>query len=443
MAGICDAPIIKYGCDAAGGAVKSVASSGFQSVVDAFTESFVKVTKTLMTFWISSPEPNVGAGSAVIVALDELTKPLVAAAAILGLVVGGVRLAWSARSDQSVQQILRGLVLMTAVTVGATVIVEGLLLGFDALGKWILDNGFNHASIGDRLGVLGAISGPAAAGASGLVFILAFFGILASLVQVGIMLTRGAILGVLVGVLPVAGASSITDVGFSWFKRLCGWIASFAVYKLVAAIIYAAAFALIGKSDDLAGIVSGMALMVVAILALPALLRLIPPSADALGGGGGGALGGLAAAGATGAVMLAGRGGGGSSSSSTPTATSPPGLKGEGGPSGSDGTSGGGSAQLPPGGGGTGSGPTPIGGGGGGGTGGSGSGGGSGAGAGAGGAAAGGGGGAAAGGAAAGSGAAAAAGPVGAGVAVAQKAKQVHSGAKSAADGAAGGGGSQ
>ncbi len=421
----CNVPGVDKLCGLAGDAAKSVASSGFQSVVDAFTESFVKVTKTLMTFWISTPEPNVGAGSPVIVALDELTKPLVAAAAILGLIVGGVRLAWSARSEQSAQQILRGLMLMTAVTIGATAIVEGLLLGFDALGKWILDNGFDGKSIGDRLGVLGAISGPAAAGASGAVFILAFFGTLASFVQVGIMLTRGAILGVLVGVLPVAGASSITDVGFTWFKRLCGWIASFAVYKLVAAIIYAAAFALIGRSDDLAGIVSGMALMVVAILALPALLRLIPPSAEALGGGGGGALGGLAAAGATGAVMLAGRGGGGSSSSSSPSATSSPGLKGDSGPSGSDGTSGksgGGSSQLPSGGG-NGSGPAPIGGGGGGGTGGAGS--------------------SAGGAAAAGGGAAAAAGPVGAGVAVAQKAKQAYSGAKSAADGAAGGGGSQ
>src|SRR6201999_1231909 len=117
------------------------------------------------------------------------------------------------------------------------------------------------------LAALGAL--PGAGG--GLVFLLAFFGMIASLVQVGIMLVRGAILAVLVGALPIAAGAAITEAGFGWFKRLGGWIFSFAVYKLVAAIIYAAAFTMIGTASDLAGIVGGFSLLIVAILALPAL----------------------------------------------------------------------------------------------------------------------------------------------------------------------------
>lgn len=420
--GFCGIPGVHQICNAVGGATKAVAGSAFQAVVDAFARGLADVMKAVMTFWIHTPEPDLSPSSAVISTLDDLTRPLVAFGAVLGLVVGGVRMAWTARAEQSGQSILRGLLLMTIVTAAGATIVEVALTGFDKLAVAILDNGFDGKSVGERLSALGSLPGVG----GGLVFILAFFGMLASLVQVGIMLVRGAILAVLVGILPVAAGASITEAGFSWFKRLCGWIASFVLYKLVAAIIYAAAFTMIGNATDLAGIVSGFSLLIVAILALPALLRLLPPSAEAMGGGSGGAMAGIAAAAATGAVTLSGSSGG---SSSGPTPTASPGLVGAAGaggatgPSGSNGSNGGGKsagAQALPSGGKTAAG-----------AGGTGSGGASGGAA---------GGGAAAGGAGAASGAAAGAGPAGAGVAVAQK---VHSGAKSAADGAVGEGGSQ
>ena len=270
----CDLPAVSFACHAVGSATQAVAGSAFQAVVDAFAKGLADVIKALMTFWIHTPDPDVSSSSAVITSLTELTRPLVAFAAVLGLILGGARLAWTARSD-STQSILRGLLLMTVVTGAGAAIVELLLTGFDAMARWVLDSGFDSKSVGERLAALGQLPGTG----GGLVFLLAFLGMLASLVQVGIMLIRGAILSVLVGVLPVAAAASITETGYEWFKRLAGWIGSFTVYKLVAAVVYAAAFALIGDATDLAGIVSGFALIIVAILALPALLRLLPPTA--------------------------------------------------------------------------------------------------------------------------------------------------------------------
>src|SRR5664280_369505 len=399
----CDVPVLGSACDAVGSAVSSVAGSAFQAVVDAFAKGLADVVKALMPFWLHTPDPDVSSSSAVITSLTELTRPLVAFAAVLGLILGGARLAWTARSD-STQSILRGLLLLT---------------GFDAMARWVLDSGFDSKSVGERLAALGQLPGTG----GGLVFLLAFLGMVASLVQVGIMLIRGAILSVLVGVLPVAAAASITETGYEWFKRLAGWIGSFTVYKLVAAIIYAAAFALIGDATDLAGIVSGFALIIVAILALPALLRLLPPTAAAMGGSsGGGLLAGLATAGATGAVLLAGRGGGGGGSAA-PAATTTPGLEQQS-PSGSDGTAGAGTTAA-------GSGAASAGGGA----------------SGAGGASGGGGstaanGGRAGSGAAAG-GAAAAAGPGAAVAGAVSVGAQVQQAAKSAANGAVGAGGSQ
>jgi hypothetical protein len=332
----CDVPVLGYSCQAVGGlagaATKSIAGSAFQSVVDAFTQGLADVIKTLLTFWINGPQPDVSPASPVIANLTAVTRPLVAFAALLGLLLGGARLAWAARGGDKLENVLRGVLLMTVVTGGATTIVELLLTGLDSLASSILTNGFNGVSVGQRLAALAQL--PNGSG-GGLIFLLAFFGMLASLVQVGIMLVRGAILAVLVGILPVAAAASIQDAGWAWFRRLCAWIGSFVLYKLLAAVIYAAAFSMIGDTTDLTGVVSGFALITVAILALPALLRLLPPSADAMGRGGGGAASGAVGAAATGAVMLSGSG------SSAPSPTATPGLRGSQGPTGASGTGGG------------------------------------------------------------------------------------------------------
>jgi type IV secretion system protein TrbL len=423
--GPCSIPGIHSVCGAVGGATKAVAGSAFQAVVDAFAKALAQVMKALMTFWINVPEPNLASSSVAIHTIDELTKPLVAFGAVIGLLVAGARMAWTARYEQAGQGIMRGLLLMVVVTAAGASIVELLLTGFDALAVHILNAGFDGKSVGERLTALGSL--PGAGG--GLVFILAFFGILSSLVQVVIMLLRGAILAVLVGILPVAAGASITEAGFGWFKRLVGWIMSFCLYKLTAAIIYATAFALIGSGKDLAGIVSGFGLIIIAILSLPALLRLLPPTAEAMGGSSGGALAGAVSAGATGAVALSSRG------STAPPATAAPGLRGS---SGSDGSSGGGPTGAN-GTSGASGGPPALASVGGGGKGPGGSGGESGPGA-AGGSAGRGASPPAAGGSSAGGGAAAAAGPAGALVGAGAA---VHSAVKSASDGAVGDGGSQ
>ena len=325
MAGLCGIPGVHQVCGLVGGATKAVAGNAFQAVVDAFAKGLANIMKALMTFWIHTPAPDLSPSSAVLSTLDNITRPLVAFGAMVGLIVGGVRLAVAGRqSHESTQALFRGLFLMTVVTAAGTLIVETMLTGFDKLAVAILDDGFDGKSVGEQLVGLGVLPGVG----GGLVFILAFFGMIASLVQVGIMLVRGGILTVLVGILPVAASAAITGVGYSWFKRLCGWIGSFALYKLAAAIIYAAAFAMIGSSKDLAGIVSGYSLIILAILALPALLRLLPPSTEAIGSGGGGGLAAGGAMAATGAIALSGRGGGGSAA---PASTASAGLKGWGG----------------------------------------------------------------------------------------------------------------
>jgi len=242
--GLCGVPVIDAVCHAVGSATKSIAGGVFDGIATAFANGLATVMKALMTFWINVPEPNLSTPGGAVATIEGLTRPLVAGAAILGLLIGGARLALTAYQTESLQQIGRGLVLMTAVTAAGTAFVQLLLVAFDAFAKRILDTGFDGTSVGTRLAELGAL--PAVGG--GLLFLLAFLGMIASLIQVGIMLIRGAVLAVLVGLLPIAAAASITGLGFEWFKKLWGWILSFSLYKLAAAIVYAAAFVMIGRA---------------------------------------------------------------------------------------------------------------------------------------------------------------------------------------------------
>ena len=84
-----------------------------------------------------------------------------------------------------------------------------------------------------------------------------------------------------------------------------GWTVAFVLWKPIAGLIYAMSIVLIGQSGDTISLVSGVALMLVAILSLGALIMIFQPNSGvfASGGGGGGMAAGMVmAAGARGAM---------------------------------------------------------------------------------------------------------------------------------------------
>jgi hypothetical protein len=142
-----------------------------------------------------------------------------------------------------------------------------------------------------------------------------FFGIavfFAAVVQVLLLLVRSAMLVLLAGTFPLAAAATNTEVGKAWFKKYCGWTLAFIAYKPAAALVYAAAMqmtasGMIHKSGDgLVQALTGLMMMLLAVFALPALLRLAVPVTAAVAGGGAGMGGAAADPGglATGAVSV-------------------------------------------------------------------------------------------------------------------------------------------
>jgi len=80
----------------AGATPQSVVSSGFDAVASSFEQGLGQMMHTPSTCSLHGPSPDVSTASGSVLArLDGLTAPLVAFAAIIGLLAGGVRLAWA------------------------------------------------------------------------------------------------------------------------------------------------------------------------------------------------------------------------------------------------------------------------------------------------------------------------------------------------------------
>lgn len=336
----------------AGCTVSDATGKAGSSMVNSIAADLATVMKSLMTFWIKAPDPDLSSGpGSVIAQVQNLTGPIIAFSAIVGIIVAAIKMIRASSDlDSGLNDLTRGLLLMVSVSVAGATVVELLESGFSQLAQYILDKGFNGHDVGQT--ILKLFSDPTGGGGVSAV-IFGVLGIIASAIQYGIMVLRGAILALLVGILPVAAAGALTDGGMQSFKKVCGWISAFVVYRVAAAVIYATAFLMLGSGSS-SGILFGMLLVVLSILALPALMRLMPAGAAAMGGGGGGsALGAIAGAAATGSMLLAGGGSRGAAAAMSPTGSQTPGLKNPAGSGGGPGAPGRGGGSGPPGAGGS------------------------------------------------------------------------------------------
>ena len=329
--GLCDVPGIGKVCDAAGAAASGIAGDFFDSVAHKFLEGVGKATELVVTFWVQIPTPVIDQNNGPVAALRGSLSWLVGAMGVIGLLLGLSRVIWSHRGDEA-SEVFKGLIRLVLATAAAVPVVALLTEAFDEFSVWILNR-----SAGGDLGavVLKFASGSALGGlGSAIIFIVGILGIFSALAQVFLLLIRAGMIIILAGVLPLAAAGSTTEAGKATLYKTTAWLLAFVLYKPVAAIIYAAAFFTAGQGGDVGSQLTGLFMIVMAVVALPALMRLLTPAvgAAASGAGGGGAALGLAAA--TGAVQIASMAGGRSASNGRGSASPSGSGHGDGGSTG-------------------------------------------------------------------------------------------------------------
>jgi hypothetical protein len=343
----------------AGSAIEDVANDAVKNMAKAIADAVGQTVQTLGTFWVNVGTPALTAAPGGSTASDPvlfLQNSLyfwTASLAVLSVLVGAAKMVIE-RRGAPLRDLVRSLATLIVVS-GAGVAAVGLLtVAADQFSAWIITNSTNGTSFNENITTLLALSATSPIG-SIMIILLGLIAILASVMQIVLMIIRGGLLVILTGIFPTAAAFTNTEAGKGWFQKCVAWLIAFILYKPAAAIVYATAFQLSGSKifgnagdgkdfgSALLTTVTGLALMTIALFALPALMRFVTPMVGAVTGGGGGLAAGTVGALASGAISMgsAGRGGGLSTSSTTTNSTSSqnPGSQGPSG-TGSQGTAG-------------------------------------------------------------------------------------------------------
>ncbi|GAB3930711.1 hypothetical protein GCM10011575_47290 [Microlunatus endophyticus] len=238
--------------------------------------------------------------------------------ATASVIFAGIRMAWTMRAEPG-QELLPSLITMLVVIGCGVSIINLLVTASDSFAVWILNASMDchvqdSACFGQNIVAILALSKLR----GGAVLVVIFVGVIAffvGLMQIVLLVARSGMLVLMAGILPTAGAATNTAMGKNWFGKLTAWTVALMLYKPAAAVVYAAAFRLVGASGFAAGdktgivrVLSGLCLMALAAFALPALMKFVTPMVSAVGAGAGGAAAGaLAGAAASGAIEVASR----------------------------------------------------------------------------------------------------------------------------------------
>ncbi|WP_328449378.1 hypothetical protein OG780_17870 [Streptomyces sp. NBC_00386] len=288
-----DCVIDEVGSQFTDGAVVAFA----KAIGDATSE----VLKALNGVWINV---NAGDTTGPIAKIDAEVDWLVGYVAVASLLIAAIRMALE-RKGQPMKQAFMGMWKVILVGAVAVTVVRALTAASDLYAQDV----YNRAALGDKaekmLGVL-SLEQP------GLIIVFGLLVMLSGFVQICLMYIRIGVLIMLVGTLPLAAASSMTGWGEGWWKKHIGWLAAWLLYKPAAALIIYSAASMTNGTANLSQTIAGLGMLIMAVFALPALLKLIVPATAALGGTSGGTVTVNAVNNvATGAVSIAAGGAGG------------------------------------------------------------------------------------------------------------------------------------
>jgi hypothetical protein len=238
--------------------------------------------------------------------LQGYTVPIAGLILVISVLAQSVKMMLSRRKDPLLN-IAVGLARYAVATAVGLALLTAALQAVDELSQSLVDRGL--ADYAERM--QGLFTAQVQSNPFGVLLLAVVAWVLGALQWLLAFVRQGGIL-VLAAMLSVAAAGSINESTKGWLTKLASWLAALVAYKLMAAMIYTVGFTLMGAGQDFATLLTGVMVMVLAALALPAMMRFFSWSGVAASSGVG--VGGAVAAGvAVGAAVRGGFGRDGSS----------------------------------------------------------------------------------------------------------------------------------
>lgn len=265
----CD-PLVPVTCvdlpDPIGEAGDAVAGALGNQFAEAMADGAGWVLRTTVGWWVDVPAVDVVTSPATTIRSYVLWAAV--AIATVGVMWQGVRLMLSRRADPLIG-VGRGLFIFALLAAVGIVAPAAALRAGDAFATWVLDES-TGGQLAVRLQTIASFSGVTASGA---VIVLGLLMILSGIAQAVVMIFREGAVVVLSGAVVLAAAGSFSQATRPWLHRVVGWMAALIAYKPIAALVYATAFAMVGDGTDPRTVLVGLTMIVLAVVALPALMK--------------------------------------------------------------------------------------------------------------------------------------------------------------------------
>ncbi|SHN19477.1 hypothetical protein [Cryptosporangium aurantiacum] len=292
-------------CEVTGQLATQAGDSVLGVLSQAITSAIAWLATWTAAWWLAVPSYT----SDTSLRLQGWVAPITAMIAVGGVMWQGLLMMVSRRPEPVLQvvRILWSTALWGAIGVAGTHLV---LRAGDDFSLWILNQGLGQVTEDGLTARLAALLVPARAVPPGVIVVVGALVLIAGFVQALLMFLREIGLVVLAGLLQLAASGAGSQATSQWRPRVVAWCAALAAYKPTAAVIYTVGITMASDPDDPRSFFMGVTVLILAILALPLLVRLFSWTTGSLQSGGGLAL--LAGAGAGGvhaAASLRGAGG--------------------------------------------------------------------------------------------------------------------------------------
>lgn len=253
------------------------------------------------TWWVRTDSIN--PLDPAVTSAQSAIRSLAVLVMVASVFVQAIRLILS-RKGEPLVMVATGLARYGIVSALGLVLLQSALRAGDALAVDVLDNSATDFAQLMRDVLTTVQSGFA-------VLMLSAATAIFALIQWILMALRQAGLLVLAAMLPLAASGSLNRATRGWLDRVLVWLVALVAYKPAAAFIYSIGFSYVSSlsatpDGDLATMITGLMVLMLAVIAMPVLLKFFAWSGTQVGGSAGGS----GFIGALGAVGMAQGGGG-------------------------------------------------------------------------------------------------------------------------------------
>lgn len=261
------------------------------------------VIANALTWWVQTPSTNPDTDA--VRQVQGYEYPVIAIILMASVLTQCIRIVVQRRMTPLLEAGV-GVIRYVFVTTTGLLLVGAAVQAADALSQWIVQDAISKFTTRMQgFFTLAIFQGNASA-----LIIMALIAAILGLIQWVLAWFRQAGILVLATLLPLAASGSLSQSGRQWLNKLIPMLISLIAYKPLAAMIYALGLTFISSGNDFGTVMTGLTIVVLASIAMPALLRFFSWAGVSIGGGGGGF--GAAVSSFAGARLGRGGGGGGS-----------------------------------------------------------------------------------------------------------------------------------